>query len=148
MVLIVSLTVDQTCNECHGELGILTTSGLHPQQLLGNIDDKPYLSSGHSFQMRAWKQGRLHDTISQFTISQFPASVAIHNPYNQDSYWICICTNCPMDLVLCVMTYVEHLWGLSPNSRADMADFVNTHKVVARRNSVSAFLSERNGGES
>jgi hypothetical protein len=29
-----------------------------------------------------------------------------------------------------------------------MADFVNIHKAVARRNSVSAFSSARNGGES
>jgi len=43
MVSTVSLAVDQTCTECHGELGTLTTSGLHPQQLLGDIGDKPYL---------------------------------------------------------------------------------------------------------
>ncbi len=43
----VSLAVDQTCNECHGELGTLATGGLHPQQHLGNIGNKPYLSSIH-----------------------------------------------------------------------------------------------------
>jgi len=44
---IISLAVDQTCTECHGELGTLTTGGLHLQQLLGDIGDKPYLSSVH-----------------------------------------------------------------------------------------------------
>jgi hypothetical protein len=52
-VSIVSLTVDQTCNECHGELGTLATGGLHPQQLLGNTCDNPYLSSGHSQALHA-----------------------------------------------------------------------------------------------
>ncbi len=49
----VSLAVDQTCNECHDELGTLATSGLHPQQLLGNTSDKPYLSSVHSQALHA-----------------------------------------------------------------------------------------------
>jgi len=38
------------------------------------------------------------------------------------------------------MSYVQHLGGLPANSTADMDDFVNTHKVVARRDSVSAFF--------
>jgi hypothetical protein len=41
----VSLAVDQTWVECHGELGTLIAGGLHPQQLRGDIGDKPYLSS-------------------------------------------------------------------------------------------------------
>jgi hypothetical protein len=53
MVSTVSLAVDQTCNECHGELGTLATGGLHPQPLLGNTCDKPYLSSVHSEALHA-----------------------------------------------------------------------------------------------
>jgi hypothetical protein len=49
----VSLAVDQTCNECHGELGTLATGGFHPQQHLGNTCDKPYLSSVHSQALHA-----------------------------------------------------------------------------------------------
>ncbi len=61
---IVSLTVDQTCNECHGELDTLTTSGFHPQQLLGNIDDKPYLSSGHSQALHAYQKKKKKKTLN------------------------------------------------------------------------------------
>jgi len=49
----ISLVVDQTCTECHGELGTLKTGGLHPQQLLGDIGDKLYLSSVHSQALHA-----------------------------------------------------------------------------------------------
>jgi hypothetical protein len=54
MVSIVSLAVDQTCTECHGELGTLTIGGLHPQQLRGDIGNKPYLSSIHSQALHAY----------------------------------------------------------------------------------------------
>jgi hypothetical protein len=51
---IVSLDVDQTCTECHGELDTLITCGLHPQQLRGGIGDKPYLSLVHSQALHAF----------------------------------------------------------------------------------------------
>ncbi len=47
------LVVDQTCNDCHGELSTLATGGLHPQQLVGNTSHKPYLSSVHSQALHA-----------------------------------------------------------------------------------------------
>jgi hypothetical protein len=58
----ISLAVDQTCNECHGELGTLVTGGLHPQQLLGNTGDKPYLSSVR-YPSTIWMKNRKMEQI-------------------------------------------------------------------------------------
>ncbi len=50
---IVSLVVDQTCTECPDGLGTLIAGGLHPQQLRGDIVDKPYLFSEPSQALHA-----------------------------------------------------------------------------------------------
>ncbi len=66
----VSLAVDQTCNKCHGELGTLATGGLHPQQLLGNIGDKPYLSLVHSQALHACHTLPLNDGLNIWTLTK------------------------------------------------------------------------------
>jgi hypothetical protein len=64
------LAVDQTCNECHGELGTLATSGHHPQQLLGNTGDKPYLSSVHSQALHACHTLPPNDGLNIWTLTK------------------------------------------------------------------------------
>ncbi len=59
-----------TCNECHGELGTLATGGLHPQQHLGNIGDKPYLSSAHSQALHACHTLPLNDGLNIWTLTK------------------------------------------------------------------------------
>jgi hypothetical protein len=66
----VPLAVDQTYNECHGELGTLATGGLHPQQHLGNTGDKPYLSSVHFQALHACHILPLKDGLNIWTLTK------------------------------------------------------------------------------